>query len=106
MAIGAIAVGDADPKAKDASTEQHFIASGHASYKEAQDAALKQCLAKSLHFCQVALWYDACGAYAKSDTRSGNAWAATEEEAKRLALASCGKDCKVVVAQCEGRKSI
>ena len=99
-------MGDADPKAVDASTEQHFIASGHASYEAAQEAALSQCRAKGLHFCQVALWYDACGAYAKSDTKSGNAWAATADEAKRLALASCGKDCKVVVAQCEGGKSI
>lgn len=97
-------MGDADPKANDASTEQHFIASGHASYEAAKEAALGQCRAKELHFCQVALWYDNCGAYAKGPTNSGNAWAATEEEAKRLALASCGKDCKVVVTQCEPGK--
>ena len=106
FAFGAIAVGDADPKANDASTEQHFIASDHASYDAAKEAAMRQCLEKKLYFCQVALTFDACGAYAKSEKNSGNAWAATEDEAKRLALASCGKDCKVVVAQCERGKSI
>ena len=104
FAFGAIAVGDADPKASDASTEQYFTASGLPSYEAAKEAALSQCRAKGLHFCQVALWFDACGAYAKSDKNSGNAWAATEDEARRLALASCGKDCKVVFAQCEQGK--
>lgn len=106
FAIGAIAVGDADRKAVNASTEQHFIATGHSSYDEAKEAALKQCLAKGLHFCQVALWYSSCGAYAKSEKSSGNAWANTVEDAKRQAVASCGKDCKAVVAQCEGGKPI
>lgn len=104
FAFGAIAVGDADPKASDASTEQHFTANGLPNYEAAKEVALSQCRAKGLHFCQVALWYDACGAYAKSETNSGNAWAATEDEAKRLAEASCGKDCKVVFAQCERGK--
>ena len=106
FAYGAIAVGDSDPKASDASTEQHFIANGYASYDAAKEAAMGKCLAKKLHFCSIALWYDACGAYAKSDEKSGNAWAATEDEAKRLAVASCGQECKVVVAQCERGKSI
>jgi hypothetical protein len=101
FAVSAIAVGDVDPKAIDASTEQHFITSGHPSYDSAKAAALSQCLAKQLHFCQVAVWFDTCGAYAKSEKSSGNAWAATEDDAKRLALASCGKDCQIVVAQCE-----
>lgn len=104
FAFGAIAVGDADPKAVDASTEQLFTANGHPTYEGAKEAALSQCLAKGLHFCQIALWYDDCGAYAKSEKNSGNAWAATEDEAKRLAEASCGKDCKVVFAQCERGK--
>lgn len=103
LAYGAIAVGDADPKAKDASTEQYFIASGHRSHEAAKEAALSQCVAKRLHFCQVAVWYDMCGAYAKSEKNSANAFASTEDEAKRLAMASCGKDCKVVV-QCEQGK--
>ncbi|MBC7619498.1 MAG: DUF4189 domain-containing protein [Candidatus Saccharibacteria bacterium] len=106
FAIGAIAVGDTDPKAQDASTEQHFVATGHTSYDEAKEVALKQCLAKSLYFCQVALWYSSCGAYAKSEKNSGNAWANTAEEAKRQAVANCGKDCKIVVVQCEGGKHV
>ena len=101
FAAGAIALGDAVPKASDASTEQHFTANDQPSYDAAKQSALSQCLEKKLYFCQVALWYDACGAYAKSEKSSGNAWASTEEEAKRLAVASCGKDCKVVFAQCE-----
>ena len=103
-AFGAIAVGDADPKASDASTEQHFTANGHPSHEAAKEAALGQCLAKGLHFCHETLWYDACGAYAKSAINSSTAGATTEEEAKRLALESCGKDCKLVFVLCEQGK--
>ncbi len=94
-------MGDADPSASDASTEQHFIVSGHPSQAAAKQAAESQCAAKGLHFCHATVWYDACAAYAKSAQNSGSAYAATEEEAKRIALANCGKNCKVVVAQCE-----
>jgi hypothetical protein len=104
FAYGAIAVGDADPKAKDAATEQHFVVSGQPTREAANDAALSQCHAKGLHFCSIAVWYDACAAYARSGTNSGSAWAATEEDAKRMALASCGYSCKVIAAQCEAGK--
>lgn len=103
-AFGAIAVGDADPKATDASTEQYFVASAHPSREAANDAALGQCRAKGLHFCHVSVWFDACAAYAKSATQSGSAWAATADEAQRVALASCGEACTVQAAPCEPGK--
>jgi len=105
FAFGSIAVGDADPKALDASTEKHFVVSGHLSHDDAKTAAVKLCVAEGLFFCKAAAWYDACGAYAKSSKNSGTGYGASEEEAKRSALASCGSDCKVVVAQCEPEKS-
>jgi hypothetical protein len=103
-AFGAIAVGDANPKASDASTEQHFVVSGQATRDAASEAALNLCRAKGLHFCNISVWFDGCAAYAKSETESGSAWAATEDEAKRIALASCGQGCKVLVSQCDSAK--
>jgi hypothetical protein len=104
FAFGAIAVGDADLKAIDSSTEIHFIASGHDSPEVAETAAVNQCLAKGLQFCHAAAWYEGCGAYARSEKTSGTGSGSTEDEAKRLSLLSCGNGCKVVVAQCERSK--
>ncbi len=101
FAAGAIAVGDADRKAQDSSTEKYFVATGHRSSESAQAAAIKECEAKGLHFCHVASWFDQCGAYAKSATTSGTGTGPTQQEAERIALISCGKDCEVVVVQCE-----
>ena len=100
-AEGAIAVGDANRKAQDSSTEKHFMATGHRTSELAKQAALKECEANGLHFCHVASWFDQCGAYAKSATNSGIGTGPTQQEAVRVALASCGKDCKLVQVQCE-----
>ncbi len=106
FAFGTIAVGDADSKAQDASTEQHVIVTGQDSSEAAKSAALKQCSDKGLSYCRAAVWFDACGAYAKSEKNSGTGSGKTQDEAEKTALASCGKDCKVVVSRCEGGKPI
>jgi hypothetical protein len=106
FAFGTIAVGDADSKAKDASTEQHVIVSGQDSPEAARSAALKQCADKGLSYCRAAVWFETCGAYAKSEKNSGTGSGSTQDEAEQNSLASCGKDCKVVVSRCEGGKSL
>lgn len=76
------------------------------SQTEADGAALRNCQSaqKRASGCDIKVQYAQCGAYAASDTFSGEGIGATKETAIAAALKSCGKGCKVAVADCEPAK--
>jgi hypothetical protein len=74
------------------------------SVEEAKHDALKQCKEAGNDGCQIAVTYEACGAYASSRKYSGTGTGETEAAAKHQALESCGKDsCKIVTSDCVGK---
>lgn len=96
FALGAIAVDD-----EAGSTDVGYgVVVGMDSQEEAKAAALKECKSAG-NSCKVALWFKKCGAYANSKEHSGIGYGDTKAIASSEALAACGSDCKVQVAECE-----
>lgn len=107
IAHGAIAVGDENAQATDDSTQLYFITSGHPNSDAATLKVLNECEAKGLKFCHVASWFDRCGAYARTATKSGTGSGRTAKLATAAAIASCNADgCKVIAAQCDAADDI
>lgn len=97
MAIGAIAVDD-----EEGDTEPGYgFATGFATKEEASGEAMKQCREAGNRHCKVISWFETCGAYAVSRKYYGAGWGSTKRRAEDMALDKCGKNCEVVISECE-----
>ncbi len=99
FAFGAIAVDDVvGDKPGDVG---YYIAGGAKTKEAARAAALKGCKEMNLQNCRLGVLYTVCGAYASS--ASVNAWGTGKDirTASAVALKECGKDCEIIVADCE-----
>jgi hypothetical protein len=95
-AAGAIAV---DNAATPVSYKYGAVA-GDFSKDQAAAQALNEC-GKSGNICQVAVRFEACGAYAVSATNDGTGFGRTPAAASAMALNVCGsRSCRVVISKC------
>lgn len=97
LAAGAIAV---DDEAGDSAGTAGYGVGGGDSDAEANKNALQFCRESGNKNCKVVLTYAKCGAYASSKNEYGTGEGATEAAATKAAMEACGKNCKLVVADC------
>jgi hypothetical protein len=99
FAVGAIAVDDeAGDKAADVG---YYVATGEDSEGAAKKAALAGCKGQGMKNCRIGVWFTKCGAYASGPEYTGYGTGKTKQAASSSALESCGKGCKIVVAECD-----
>lgn len=98
-AYGAIAVDDAEGLA--AGDVGYGVSVGWDNRDDAKSAALRECKKGGNRNCEVAVWFETCGAYAVSHSTKGIGYGATIAAAKKMALNQCGGGCRVVVSECE-----
>ncbi|MCY1665802.1 DUF4189 domain-containing protein [Rhizobium sp. SL86] len=97
LAFGAIAVNDSQ------GTAAHEVGYGigwGSTRKEAERNAMRECLSAGNDDCEVAVWFETCGAYAGDRVKYGIGWGRTLREAERGALEDC-PNCKIVVSDCQ-----
>jgi hypothetical protein len=100
LAWGAIAV-DHDFGEDPEDSGYVLVSPHHATPAAASADALASCQENGDH-CEVVLTFKKCGAYAASKTTFGVGAGATLKQAERRAVAACnGKNCRVVVSDCE-----
>ncbi len=97
LAFGAIAVNDSQ------GTAAHEVGYGvgwGSSRKEAERNAMRECRSAGNDSCEVAVWFETCGAYAGDRVNYGIGWGRTQRQAEREALKDC-PNCKIVVSDCQ-----
>lgn len=98
MAVGAIAVNDEEGQDEPG----YALVTGYPDKASASKAAKKECVSAGNDTCEVAVWFETCGAYAGSKKYYGTGWGSTLAKAESMALEKCGsKACKVIVSDCE-----
>lgn len=97
FAFGAFAVDDSPGT----SAGDVGYGTGYASTrKQAERYALKSCKAAGNDNCEIAVWFETCGAYVGDNVTYGVGFGKTRRDAERKAMVGC-PNCKVVVAECE-----
>jgi hypothetical protein len=96
-AIGAIAVND--QQGVSASEAGYGVGWG-STKKEAQRNAVKTCTDAGNDTCEVAVWFETCGAYAGDRVNYGIGYGDTKREAEKMALKDCA-NCKLIVSDCQ-----
>lgn len=97
FAFGAIAVNDSQGTAAD---EAGYGVGWGSSRKEAERNAVKTCRDAGNDTCEVAVWFETCGAYAGDRVNFGIGYGGTKKEAQRMALDDC-PNCKLIVSDCQ-----
>lgn len=97
LAFGAIAVNDSQGTAAD---EAGYGVGWGSTQKEAESNAMKTCKAAGNDSCEVAVWFEQCGAYAGDRVNYGIGYGATKKVAESKALEDC-PNCKIIVSDCQ-----
>ena len=96
LAFGAIAVNDEQGTAAD---EAGYGVGWGSTRKEAEKDALATCRAAGNDDCQVAVWFEQCGAYAGNRVNYGIGYGKSKSAAEKMALDDC-PNCTVIVSDC------
>lgn len=97
FAFGAIAVNDSQGTA--ASEAGYGIGWG-GSRKEAERNAVRECKNVGNDDCEVAVWFERCGAYAGDRVNYGIGYGESQKAAERMALKDC-PNCQIIVSDCQ-----
>ncbi|WP_378947684.1 DUF4189 domain-containing protein [Mesorhizobium sp. ANAO-SY3R2] len=97
LAFGAIAVNDGQGVAAE---EAGYGVGWGSTQKEAEKNALKTCKAAGNDSCEVAVWFEQCGAYAGDRVNYGIGFGETKKVAESKALEDC-PNCKIIVSDCQ-----
>lgn len=97
FAFGAIAVNDG----QGVSAEEAGYGVGWGStQKEAERNAVSTCRKAGNDSCDVAVWFEQCGAYVGDRVNFGIGYGDTKSDAEKMALQDC-PNCKVIVSDCQ-----
>jgi hypothetical protein len=97
FAAGAIAVDD-----EEGETDPGYgFVTGYDTRAAAAKGAMKECRESGNENCKVVARFDTCGAYAASRKFYGVGWGTSQKAAERMALENCGRNCEVVISECE-----
>lgn len=97
FAFGAIAVNDSQGTSAE---EAGYGVGWGSSKREAERNAIKTCNKVGNDSCEVAVWFEQCGAYAGNRVHYGIGYGETKRAAEKMALQDC-PNCKVIVSDCE-----
>lgn len=97
FAFGAFAVNDSKGTA---ASEVGYGTGWGSTRKEAENDAMKSCKEAGNDSCQVAVWFETCGAYVGDRVNYGIGYGDTKDEAEEMALKNC-PNCKVIVSDCQ-----
>ncbi|MEP9374790.1 DUF4189 domain-containing protein [Mesorhizobium sp. KR1-2] len=97
FAFGAIAVNDGQGTSAE---EAGYGVGWGSSRREAERDAIKTCHAAGNRTCEVAVWFERCGAYAGDRVNYGIGYGKTKRIAEQMALKDC-PNCKVIVSDCQ-----
>ncbi|WP_459085815.1 DUF4189 domain-containing protein [Mesorhizobium sp. A556] len=96
-AFGAFAVNDAQGVAAE---EAGYGAGWGSTQKEAERNAVKNCKEAGNDSCEVAVWFEQCGAYAGDRVNYGIGYGDSQKVAEEMALEDC-PNCKIIVSGCQ-----
>lgn len=97
LAFGAIAVNDGQGVAAE---EAGYGVGWGATQKEAERNAMNTCKEAGNDNCEVAVWFEQCGAYAGDRVNYGIGFGETKKIAESKALEDC-PNCKIIVSDCQ-----
>jgi hypothetical protein len=97
FAFGAIAVYDEQGMSAD---EAGWGLGWGSTRKEAEANAIRECKRVGNDECQVAVWFEQCGAYAGDRVNFGIGYGSSQQTAEKMALESC-PNCKIIVSECQ-----
>lgn len=97
FAFGAIAVHDS--QGTSASEAGYGVGYG-SSRHEAERNAMHSCERAGNDGCEIAVWYETCGAYVGDRVNFGIGYGRTKREAEEMALDNC-PHCRLVVSDCQ-----
>ncbi len=97
FAAGAIAVNDQQGVSAE---EAGYGVGWGSSRKEAERNAVKNCREAGNDACEVAVWFEQCGAYVGDRVNYGIGYGDTKKDAEEMALSEC-PNCKVIVSDCQ-----
>jgi len=97
LAFGAFAVQDSQGTS---ASEVGYGTGWGTTRKEAERNALKACRNVGNADCEVAVWFETCGAYVGNRVNYGIGYGDTQRAAERMAMKDCD-NCKLIVSDCE-----
>lgn len=97
LAFGAIAVQDS---AGTSASEVGYGLGWGSSRREAERNAMKECRGVGNDECEVAVWFERCGAYVGDRVNYGIGYGSTKRAAENMALENC-PHCQIVVSDCQ-----
>ncbi|RWX81798.1 DUF4189 domain-containing protein [Neorhizobium lilium] len=97
FAFGAIAVNDSQGTA---ASEAGYGLGWGTTRKEAERNAVKECKSAGNDECEVAVWFERCGAYAGDRVNYGIGYGETKKAAEKMSLKDCPK-CQIIVSDCQ-----
>jgi hypothetical protein len=97
FAFGAIAVNDSQGTA---ASEAGYGMGWGTTRKEAERNAVKECKSAGNEQCEVAVWFERCGAYAGDRVNYGIGYGDNVKVAERMALKDC-PNCQIIVSDCQ-----
>jgi hypothetical protein len=97
FAFGAIAVNDEQGVSAE---EAGYGVGWGASRKEAERNAVQTCREAGNDACEVAVWFEQCGAYVGDRVNYGIGYGKTKQAAEEMALEDC-PNCKIIVSGCQ-----
>jgi hypothetical protein len=97
FAFGAIAVNDSQGTA---ASEAGYGMGWGTTRKEAERNAVRECKSAGNDDCEVAVWFERCGAYAGDRVNYGIGYGGTVKVAEKMALKDC-PNCQIIVSDCQ-----
>ena len=97
FAFGAIAVNDEQGVSAE---EAGYGVGWGSSRKEAERNAVQTCREAGNDACEVAVWFEQCGAYVGDRVNYGIGYGETKQAAEEMALEDC-PNCKIIVSGCQ-----
>jgi hypothetical protein len=97
FAFGAIAVNDSQGTA---ASEAGYGVGWGSTRKEAERNAVRECKSAGNDECEVAVWFERCGAYAGDRVNYGIGYGETLKTAENMALKDC-PNCQLIVSDCQ-----
>jgi hypothetical protein len=61
---------------------------------------VRECKSVGNDSCEVAVWFEQCGAYAGDRVNYGIGYGASAKKAERMALKDC-PNCQIIVSDCQ-----
>jgi len=97
LAFGAIAVNDEQGTAAE---DVGYGVGWGSTRKEAEKVAMSTCREAGNESCEIAVWFETCGAYVGDRVNYGIGYGTTKSAAEKMALKDC-PNCKVIVSECQ-----